>query len=72
MHSRRVILAAAVLALGLAGCNKDTPNTPAPKVDSPPATPGAGGPAATKGGLASRPTEGPEAGKDTRPNADTK
>lgn len=65
MHSRRVILAAAVLALGLAGCNKDTPNAPAPKVDSPPATPGAGGPAATTGGLEGNPAGGTPAGAAT-------
>jgi hypothetical protein len=108
MLTRPVLLAAsaALMALALTACNRETTTTPKPKTDlSQPArtTGSAGGPASTdggltgnpaggtpggaatastpegmapgagtaktdQGGLASRPTEGPQSGAESRPN----
>lgn len=110
MHLRNLILAAsaALLALTVGACNRDTATPPKPKTDAPaPSTGSTGGPASTQGGLtgdpaggtpggaatastpegmppgagiaktdqgglASRPTEGPQSGAEPRPNTQQK
>ena len=67
MHHSRLLLAAAaaVMATGIAACNRDTNTTPKPKADTGQAIPGAGGPAHTEGGLKGNPVGGTPAGAAT-------
>ena len=108
MQPRKLMLAAtaALMALSVAACNRDTGTAPKPRTDTSrsgttggpgstegglkgnPAggTPGGAATASTpegmapgastaktdQGGLASRPTEGPKSGDESRPNAQQK